>query len=451
MVPPFQIAGQALTGLSFSLRLSLKVNPRELCPLSSTHRTTRDLRRGNRVTVLRRLYLGGPCSRLDLAANTGLSPATVGNVIGELLHEKVVVERGQLDSDGGRPAVLIQVNPEHAAVVGVDVGETGVAIELFDLTLHKLAAVHKHLRLPRESPGALVPHITTGVEQVIKTAGIHRHHVLGIGVGVPGVVVHDHDEYVHAPSLGWDKIPLLQLLQASLTTPVVLDNGAKTMGQAEMWFGAGHEAHNLAVVLLGTGVGAALFNDGILYRGSTSSAGEWGHTSVVVGGRLCRCGAHGCLEAYVGAEAILQRWAEKSRTASSRRADQEARLRDLLASARNNRSARTVLDETAVYLGAGMANLVNLFNPDRIVIGGWVGQLLGPQLLPRIREAAAAQALRYPYSRVSIELGRLGRDAVAMGAATLVIERFLAGGGRARGNVAGQRIAVSRTGGGVVG
>jgi predicted NBD/HSP70 family sugar kinase len=88
-----------------------------------------------------------------------------------------------------------------------------------------------------------------------------------------------------------------------------------------------------------------------------------------------------------------------------------------------------VLDETAEFLGAGMANLVNLFNPESIVIGGWVGQLLGPQLLPRIREVAAAQALRYPFSHVAIELGRLGPDAVAMGAATLVVERFLAGGG----------------------
>lgn len=419
--------------------------------LATTQRTTRDLRRGNRVTVLRRLYFGGPSSRLDLASATGLSPATVGNVIGELLKENIVVEIGQLDSDGGRPAVLIQVNPRHAAVVGVDVGETGTAIELFDLTLHKLAAVKKDLRLPRESPASLVTQIAIGVDQVIKEAGVQERHVLGIGVGVPGVVVHDGEEYVHAPSLGWDKIPLLQLLEASLSIPVVLDNGAKTMGQAELWFGAGHDARNLAVVLLGTGVGAALFIEGVLYRGSTASAGEWGHTSLVVGGRRCRCGAYGCLEAYVGAESILQRWAERSRKAPRRRSDQEVRLKEFLAAARSNRQAKAVLEETAVYLGAGMANLVNLINPDRIVIGGWVGQLLGPEILPRALEAAATQSLRYPFSRVSIELGRLGPDAVAMGAATLVVEQFLASGGRLRGSAANHKAGASSTGGGVVG
>jgi predicted NBD/HSP70 family sugar kinase len=413
--------------------------------LTTNQRTTRDLRRANRTTVLRRLYFDGHVSRLDLAGRTGLSPATVGNVIAELLKDRVVVETGQLDSDGGRPAVLIQVNPKHAAVLGVDVGETGAAIEVFDLTLRKLAAVEKPFRLPQESPASLVSLIAKGVEQALKKARIPAQHVLGIGVGVPGVVVHDGEEYVSAPSLGWEKIPLLQLLQPVLPAPVMLDNGAKTMGRAEMWFGAGRDARDVAVVLLGTGVGAAFFNDGALYRGATSSAGEWGHTCVVVGGRRCRCGADGCLEAYVGAGAILARWAERKR--SSQGADEHQQLQDLLVAARRSQSAAAVLNDTATFLGAGIGNLVNLFNPERIVIGGWVGHLLGPELLPRIRQAAAAHALRYPFSHVSIEIGRLGPDAVALGAATLVVEGFLASGGRPRAGAPGPRSAESSRGG----
>ena len=398
--------------------------------MPTTHRTTRDLRRGNRATVLRRLYFDGPSSRLDLAARTGLSPATIGNVMSELIKERVVVETGQLDSNGGRPAVVVKVNPDRAAVIGVDVGETGAAIELFDLNLRKLAAVEKPLRLPRESPGSLVALIAKGVKELINETDTSSGPLVGIGVGVPGVVVHDGEEYVHAPSLGWDRIPLLQLLRAAMPAPVMLDNGAKTMGRAELWFGARRDARHLAVVLLGTGVGAALFSDGALYRGSTSSAGEWGHTSVMVGGRLCRCGATGCLEAYVGAEAILDRWSQRTRRTTRINKDQQQQMRDLLEAARTSKPAAEVLDETAEFIGAGVANLVNLFNPEYIVIGGWVGQMIGPRLLPRIRETAAARALRYPFSHVAIELGRLGPDAVAMGAATLVVERFLADGGR---------------------
>lgn len=401
---------------------------------------------------MRRLYFDGHVSRLDLAGRTGLSPATVGNVITELLKDGVVVETGQLDSDGGRPAVLIQVNPEHAAVVGVDVGETGAAIELFDLRLSKLAAVEKSFRLPEESPASLVSVIAKGVDQALHKARIAAQHVLGIGVGVPGVVVHDSEEYVSAPSLGWEKIPLLQLLQRALPAPVMLDNGAKTMGRAEMWFGAGRDARDVAVVLLGTGVGAAFFNDGALYRGATSSAGEWGHTCVVVGGRRCRCGSDGCLEAYVGAGAILARWAARSRRSPSpsgggQGGGEQQQLQDLLTAARRNQSAAAVLDETATFLGAGLGNLVNLFNPERIVIGGWVGHLLGPELLPQIRKAAAAHALRYPFSHVSIDIGGLGPDAVALGAATLVVERFLASGGRPRAGSSGTRSAESSRGG----
>lgn len=419
--------------------------------MTATHRTTRDLRRGNRATVLRRLYFDGPVSRLDLAASTGLSPATVGNVISELIRGRVVIETGQLDSNGGRPAVLVTVNPAHATVIGVDVGETGAAIELFDLNLKKLTSVEKPLRLPRESPQLLVALIAKGVNELIKDAGIPARHLLGIGVGVPGVVVHDGEEYVHAPSLGWDKVPLLQLMTAALPAPLILDNGAKTMGRAELWFGKCRDARHLAVVLLGTGVGAALFNDGTLYRGSTSSAGEWGHTSVMVGGRRCRCGASGCLEAYVGAEGILDRWAQRTRKPVRGRKDQQRQIQDLLDAARTSKPAADVLDETAEFIGAGVANLVNLFNPECIVIGGWVGQLLGPSLLPRIREVAAARALRYPFSRVAIEIGRLGPDAVAMGAATLVVERFLADGGRVGAGLAKRVLGAPVTRGGAIG
>jgi predicted NBD/HSP70 family sugar kinase len=419
--------------------------------MTATHRTTRDLRRGNRATVLRRLYFDGPSSRLDLAASTGLSPATVGNVMSELLKDKIVIGNGQIDSGGGRPAVLVKVNPDRAAVIGVDVGETGAAIELFDLNLHKLAAVEKPWRLPKESPGSLVALIANGVTEVLAQTGTQARRLLGIGVGVPGVVVDDGEEYVYAPSLGWEKIPLLQLLRAALPAPVMLDNGAKTMGRAELWFGARRDARHMAVVLLGTGVGAAMFSDGALYRGSTSSAGEWGHTSLVVGGRRCRCGATGCLEAYVGAQGILDRWDQRTRRAIRVTQDQQQRMRDLLDAARTSRPAAGVLDETADFIGAGVANLVNLFNPECIVIGGWVGQMIGPRLLPRIREAAASRALRYPFSHVAIELGRLGPDAVAMGAATLVVEKFLADGGRVGAGLASRGPEASLTQGGAIG
>ena len=180
-----------------------------------------------------------------------------------------------------------------------------------------------------------------------------------------------------------------------------------------MWFGSGRGASEAVIVLLGVGVGATIVADGTTFRGVSSSAGEWGHTKIVAGGRPCRCGGRGCLEAYIGIEAILDRAGVTSR------GDWEEDLAAVLA------SKSPVVEETITYLGIGLANLVNLINPEKIVIGGPVGIQLGESLLPDIRRATAANSLAEPYAATSIVLGRLGPDAVALGAATLVLEEFL--------------------------
>jgi predicted NBD/HSP70 family sugar kinase len=239
---------------------------------------------------------------------------------------------------------------------------------------------------------------------------------------------------VHAQALGWDGVPFEDLLRrAGIDVPLHVDNGAKTLGQAEMWFGAGRGAQHAVFALIGSGVGAAVVTNGATYRGASSSAGEWGHTTLVYDGRVCRCGARGCLEAYVGAGAIVERYRLARRRDRVRGdapgADEESQVNALMADAETSRTARRVLDETAGYLGAGVANLINLFNPERIVLGGWAGIVLGSRLLPAIRAAAGEHALRLPYRQASIELCQLGVDAVALGAATLPIARLLSAGG----------------------
>jgi predicted NBD/HSP70 family sugar kinase len=195
------------------------------------------------------------------------------------------------------------------------------------------------------------------------------------------------------------------------------------------------------VALVGSGVGASVVADGASYRGSHSSAGEWGHTTIVYDGRECRCGARGCLEAYVGAEAILDRFRQANRGRPAPGPDEETALAALIAQAPSSRAAAKVLDETAGYLGAGLGTLVNLFNPERIVLGGWAGLALGGSLLPRIREATARHALRQPFAQATIELCELGPDAVAMGAATLPVAELLTDGGIGRAATLAARVA----------
>lgn len=439
--------------------------------------TVLDLRRGNRSAVMWELFFGAPLSRHELAEATGLSPATVTNVVTELLAEKLVIEAGTVSSQGGRPRTLVRVNPGYGYVAGVDIGETRVRVELFDITLRvALARADTVLEPAHHEVDVAVAAIVASLRQVTALVGAAPGDVIGVGMSVSGVVeqsargtdagfgfgreVHNaggmlpaqHAPHapappgspgpgggfgaagrpggqllVHGQSFGWDAVPLAQLLrEAGVTAPVFIDNGASNLGQAESWFGAGRGARHAIVILLGSGVGASIITGGSRYRGATSSAGEWGHTPIAYGGRACRCGARGCLEAYVGAEAILARYREAAPDREIATGDEESDLAELLRRAQDDDSAaHEVLTSSADYLGAGIAGLVNMFNPERIVIGGWAGRALCAALLPRIREAADAHALRWPFAQAAIEQCALGDDAMVLGAATLPIEHLI--------------------------
>jgi len=407
-------------------------------------RTVRDLRRTNRAALLRHLYFEGPLSRQELGPVTGLSSGSISNVAAELLSEGILEEAGSVESDGGRPRTLLRVAPHSAHLIGVDVGETRVRVELFDLNLTEVARNEEPLERGGHDVALVVQLIEKGLAAVLAGADVSAGTLLGVGVGVPGIVEQRAagGAVVHGQTIGWDAVPLETLLRASAGlpahVPLLIDNGAKTLGQAEMWFGAGRGARDAVVALIGSGVGACVVTGGRPYGGAASGAGEWGHTVLTVRGRRCRCGAQGCLEAYVGANGVLDRWREAG--GAPRGADEESALAGLLAAADEGgaagRTAERVLAETAEYLGAGIADLVNLFNPERIVIGGWAGLLLGPRLLPAVRETTAAYALRYPSARTAVELGMLGPDAVTVGAATLPLRRFLDTGGSAPPGVA---------------
>lgn len=391
--------------------------------------TVRDLRKSNRSQALWQVFLNGPLTRQEVGTVAGLSPATVSNLVAALVAEGVVVEVGLEDSNGGRPRGLLEVNPQYGYVIGVDVGETAFLVELFDFGLRPLARHISVTDMTVLDPEDAANHIVEGIEAVLAEAGVAEEAILGVGVGVPGLVEHREDAVVHGQSVGWHAVPLEKILRDRTGLPILVDNGAKTLGQAERWFGAARDTENAAIVLLGIGVGMCIISNGEVYRGATSSAGEWGHTTVHVGGRMCRCGAQGCLEAYVGAGAIVARYEHlKRRQAVGSPGEMEGRIAAIIDAAGRDRIAGQVLDETVTYLGAGLADLVNLFNPERIVVGGWLGRALSDELLPRIREAARRQALHLPFSRVEIVKADLGPDAVALGGATLPIAQLLSAG-----------------------
>lgn len=390
--------------------------------------TVLDLRRGNRSALMRALYFNPGASRQELGAATALSAATVSNVVNDLMSDGMVIEAGAVSSDGGRPRTLIRVNPTYGYIIGVDIGETRIRVELFELTLGApLATAEALLEPAHHDVDVAVRDLIRGLDEVMSAVEVDVSQVIGIGIGVSGIVEHGAEILVHGQTFAWDAVPLGQKLRAAgVLAPIFIDNGAANLGQAENWFGASRGAKHAIVTLIGSGVGASVITDGSRYRGASSSAGEWGHTPVSMGGRLCRCGARGCLEAYLGAGAILDRYHESEPAEMIDTGRQETDLARLLDLAHTDPIAKRTITDTAQYFGAGLATLINLFNPERIIIGGWAGTALCAEWLPEIRTAAGEHALRQPFAQTAIEPCTLGDHALTVGAATLPVENLLA-------------------------
>ncbi len=364
-------------------------------------------------------------SRLELSQQDGLSPATVTNVVAELQEEGIIVETGSQESDGGRPRTILAVNPQYGYFVGVGLGETHVQLELFDLTLRIQNTVGHLVTKNENSPEDYIEHISSGLQELMAQAQVGAEQILGVGIGVPGMVGLSGE--VSLPMWNWESVAFRDGLQARIALPIYLDNGAKAMTLAESLFGAGRGVQHLVVVLIGTGIGSGFITDGSLYRGATNNAGEWGHTKIVLDGRACRCGSRGCLEAYAGAPGIITSLRETAPGSSLLASDDQlAVLNKLVAAAeQGDASAQQVLQATAHFLGAGIANLINLINPTLIVIGGWAGLQIGRAILPDVRKHVEQYALPASRRAVRIELSQLGEDAVGMGVACLVLDEFL--------------------------
>ena len=390
-------------------------------------RTSRDIRTANRYEVLRQIIAASPTSRQELAAATGLSLATVATLVGELLDLRMITEVGFEDSAGGRPRGLVAVNASGGALIGVDIAETYVHVELFDLALNVLARAEEDVRPGESLPEQVVAHVASAVGSVVAQAGVEGSRVLGVGVSVPGQVDRATGTSEYAPNWDWHEVPLLDLLTEHIAYPLYLDNPLRASAVAELWFGAARGRGDAVVVNLGTGVGAGLVLGGALHRGVSNSAGEWGHTTIVLDGRLCRCGKNGCVEAYVGASGIMLTLRELS--ADSALLHPEDQTATIAALARGVEAGDPValkaLRDTVRYLGAGIADLINLFNPEVVVLSSWVATALGEPLVAQVREAVARHALPRPMAATEIVLSPIPTDPVCLGAATFALEGAL--------------------------
>jgi len=382
--------------------------------------------RPNLPDVLQLVWRDRQISRAEIARRKALSRSTVSTIVEELLALGLVEEKGAGESRGGRRPIVLQFDDDAAVVLGVDLGATHVAATLTNLRGAVLAWEHQKHPVRDDPPGALAL-AEALAERCLAGWGGSRRRLLGIGVAVPSPVDPAHPDLLNDVVVPrWKGVPVGQGLRRRFKVPVLLDNDANLGALAERWWGAGRDVDNFAYIKLATGIGSGFFVDGKVYRGSSGIAGEIGHLSVDPRGAPCGCGLNGCLVTVVGAAALLRR----ARELLVQRPDSALAGREFGitimedAALAGDALALQVVREAAEHLGVAVAGLLNVLNPEVVIMGGGLARL-GDVLLEPMRQVVRTRTLASSVAVARIVTSQLGARAIAIGAATLLLQRAL--------------------------
>jgi glucokinase len=324
--------------------------------------------------------------------------------------------------------------PQTPYLVGVDLGGTNIVVGAMPADGSAMHAVRSEPTRAHEGADAVTGRIARLIDDVITAtgieAGVPRHRFVGVGIGAPGPLDRQAGIVLITPNLGWTDYPLRDRVSAAVGLPAALDNDANCATLGEWWIGAARGARHAIGLTIGTGIGGGLILDGALFHGASGIAGEIGHTSIETNGRRCNCGSYGCLEAYASGTAIATRARE------ALQAGEASRLTDLVHGDPEGITAQTVYQaaelgdplalhvvrETARFLGTGIANLLNLFNPDVVVIAGGVTQA-GEALFDPLRAEVRRRAFKPAVDACRIVPGALPGTAGVAGAVAAFLQQ----------------------------
>ncbi|WP_415404308.1 ROK family protein [Tateyamaria sp. SN3-11] len=327
----------------------------------------------SRRLLLREISQRGPLPRIDLAERTGISRATVTSVTAELLRGGLIAEvprESRSDEAArGRPRVDLKIAGQAHLIAGLKVSDTSISLVLVDFEGVHIADHERDINVGRLSAAALADEIAEGL--VALTAKVDRSlsDLSGVGVGLAGVVDADHGLVYWSPSLDQRNVPLSTVLSDRLGVAVYVDNDANLVAMAELTFGIGKDHSDFIVITIESGVGMGMVLGGQLYRGTRGCGAEFGHTKVHLDGALCRCGQRGCLEAYV-ADYALVREATSVGGVSLTTSTSQAVSTVLTAAKAGDPTARTVIERAGKMFAMGLANLVNIFDPELVILAG---------------------------------------------------------------------------------
>ncbi len=353
-----------------------------------------------------------PISRADLARQSGLSPATVSNIVGRLIERGILVEVATAPANGGRPPVLLDIDATGGYVIGIKLRGDGLTSVVCDLDAQVVASLELAVSLVG-NPQTAIDAIVSETARALKLAAVPPTKVLGVGIGLSGVVDSRAGVCRFSHLLQWRDVELVEPLRDELGLPVWVDHDMNALAVAEKWSGDALANRNFVTLSVGRGIGLGIVIDRVPYRGATGAAGELGHMVVAPDGPQCECGRRGCLEALVGEDAIRRRLGE-------RLGRQVTREQLVELTAHGDEAAVELVQEAGQTLGLAVANMVTLLNPELLIICG-EGTELGAAYLDPVVRAVREQTFADQGKHVEVKIQRWGDEAWAVGAATLVL------------------------------
>lgn len=317
----------------------------------------------------------------------------------------------------------------NSYIIGVDLGGTNIVVGAMSADGSRQFAMHSTPTPPRSEGSServverMIEMVEVTIAETLTETGATRNNILGVGIGAPGPLDRENGVVIIAPNLGWHNLPLRDLISDAVRLPATLDNDANCATYGEWWVGAARGARNVVGITIGTGIGGGLIIDGKLYHGSSDVAGEIGHMTIDQTGRRCGCGNYGCLEAYASGPNIAERAREALRSGeiselpSMVGGDLERITAATVyeAAHKGDLVAREVVRDTAKFLGVGLANLLNVFNPDVVVVAGGVTQA-GDALFEPLRAEVRRRAFKPAVAACRIVPGELPGTAGVIGA-----------------------------------
>ncbi|GAB6138571.1 ROK family transcriptional regulator [Halanaerobaculum tunisiense] len=374
----------------------------------------------------------GPISRADIAEITELTPASVSKITKELMDKKFIKENGLGKSSGGRPPVLLELNPKAGYIIGVNLGPEILEVIITDLEAEILVKNNKDLN--NLAQDYVLDKLLELIQKTIQESGVNKEEIIGIGMAVHGLVNSETGISLFAPHYKWTKVPIEKIVEEEFNIPTFIDNDARAMALGEQWFGIASGSDDFITINVGNGIGSGIVINGGLYRGVNYSAGEIGHIVVDNDGPQCSCGNYGCLESLASNPKIVERARKlikqgaKTKIVELVNGDlEDITVEDIcLAAKQGDEVAQQVLTEVGRYLGIGIAYLLNILNPEMIVI---VGDIITAKeyVFEYIREIIDVKALQVPAENITIVATKLRNKAATIGGVTLVLKELFAG------------------------